>query len=72
MEELKELCRDSRIKKLHTPYNRQHNSLAERKTHTIMEERKKIIHDKYLAMHLWGEASRMVVYVKKNTPHRVL
>ena len=39
----------------------------------IMEATREIIHDQYLPMHLWEEASRKAVYVVQNhTPHNVL
>ena len=31
-----------------------------------------MIHDQYLPMHLWEEASRTTVYVQNHTSHRVL
>ena len=31
-----------------------------------------MLHDQDLPMHLWVEAARIVVYVQKHTPHRVL
>ena len=45
-EELKELCRESGIKReLSTPYNPQWNGIAERKNKTIMEVAKAMLHD---------------------------
>ena len=51
--ELKELCKDSGIKReLSTPYNPQHNGVAERKNITIMEATREMLHDQDLPMHL--------------------
>ena len=57
---------------LSTPYNPQQNGIAEWKNITIMEATRAMLHDQYLPMHLWAEASRTVVYVQNRTPHRVL
>ena len=71
--EFKELCKDSGIKReLSTPYNAQQNGIAERKKRTIMEVARAMLHDQDIPMHLWEEASRIVVYVQNRTPHRVL
>ena len=44
--EFKELCKDSGIKReLSTPYNPQHNGIAERKNRTIMEAAIEMFHD---------------------------
>ena len=62
--ELKELCKDSGIKReLSTPYNPQQNGIVERKNRTIMEAARVMLHDQDLPMHLWTEAARTVVYV---------
>ena len=62
--EFKELCKDSGIRReLSTPYNPQHNGIAERKNRTIMEDARALLHDQDLPMHLWAEAVRTVVYV---------
>ena len=62
--EFKELCKESRIKReLSTPYNPQHNGIAEWKNRTIMESARAMLHDQDLPMHLWAKASRKVVYV---------
>ena len=63
-DEFKELCRESGIKReLTTPYNPQHNGVAERKNRTIMEAARAMLHDQDLPMHLWAEAAKTVVYV---------
>ena len=55
-----------------TPYNPQQNGIEERNNRTIMEAAIEMLHDQDLPMHLWVEASRIVVYVQNRTPHRVL
>ena len=55
-----------------SPYNIQHNGVAERKNRMIMEETKEMLHDQYIPMHLWKEAARTTVYVQNCIPHRVL
>ena len=73
LEYFKELCKESGIKReLSTPYNPQYNGIAKQKNRTIMEAMKVMLHDQDLPMHLWEEATRMVVYVQNRTPHRVL
>ena len=37
-----------------------------------MEVVKAMLHDQYLPMHLWAEATRTVVYVQNSTPHRLI
>ena len=62
-----------RIKReLTTPYNPQHNGVAERKNRMIMEAAREMLHDQYLPMYLWAEASRTTVYVHNHSPHKVL
>ena len=62
--ELKEMCKDSGIKReLSTPYNPQQNGVTERKNRTIMEAVKAMLHDQDLPMHLWVEVAKIVVYV---------
>ena len=62
--EFKELCKESGIKReLSTPYNPQHNGIAEQKNITIMEATRAMLHDQDLPMHLWAEATRTTVYV---------
>ena len=71
--EFKELCKELGIKReLSTPYNPQHNGVAEWKNRTILEAAKSMLHDQDLPMHLWVEAARTAVYVRNRTPHRVL
>ena len=55
-----------------TPYNPQQNGIVKQKNRTIMEATRAMLHDQYLPMHLWAEATRIVVYVQNCTPHRVL
>ena len=55
-----------------TPYNPQQNGIVERKSRTIMEAARAMLHDQDLPMHLWAEAARTTVYVQNHTPHRVL
>ena len=63
--EFKEFCKEVGIKReLSTPYNPQQNGVAERKNQTIMEAVKAMIHDQDLPMHLWAEATGIVVYVQ--------
>ena len=54
------------------PYNPQQNGVEERKNRMIIEAAREMLHDQDLPMHLWEEAARIVVYVQKCTPHRVL
>ena len=71
--EIKQLCKDSGIKReLSTPYNPQQNGVVERKNTTIMDVARAMLHDEDLPMHLWAEASRTVVYVQNCIPHKVL
>jgi hypothetical protein len=69
----KAFCEEVRIKReLTTPYNPQHNSVAERKNRMILEEVKAMIHDQDLPMHLWAKAARPVVYVQNGSRHCIL
>ena len=71
--EFEYFCKDAGIKReLTTPYNPQHNGVAERNNRTIMEVVKTIIHDQYLPMHLWVEATRPIVYVYNRLSHSAL
>jgi hypothetical protein len=66
-------CRDARIKRdLTTPYNPQQHGVAERKNRTIMEAMETMIHDQYLPMHLWAEATRTTIYVQNILSHSAL
>ena len=38
----------------------------------IMEAARAMLHDQYLPMHIWEEATKTTVYVQNRTPHRVL
>ena len=57
-------------RELTTPYNPQQNGVAERKNKTIMEATKAMLHDQYLPMHLWENATRTVVYVQNHNLHK--
>ena len=46
--------------------------VVERKNRTIMEAVRAMLLDQDLPMHLWVEASRIVVHVQNHNPHRVL
>jgi len=71
--EFNDLCKRSGIKReFSTPYNPQHNGVAERKNQTIMEVVKAMIHDQDLSMYLWAEVARTVDYVQNIMPHREL
>ena len=37
-----------------------------------MEEKKSMLHDKDLPMHLWAKATKIVLYVQNHNPHRLL
>jgi hypothetical protein len=72
-DDFKTFCREVGIKReLSTPYNPQQNGVAERKNHMIMEAIKAMIHDQYLPMNLWEEATKTVVYVQNKSPHCAL
>jgi transposase InsO family protein len=51
-------------RELTTPYNPQQNNVVERKSRTIMEVVKTMIHDQDIPMCLWAEAGMEVVYVQ--------
>ena len=71
--EFESFCKEEGFKReLTTPYNPQHNGVAERKNRTIMEAVKTMIHDQDLPMHLWAEATRTTIYVQKRLSHSAL
>jgi hypothetical protein len=71
--EFKYFCREVGIKRdLTTPYNPQHNGVANRRNRSIVEAAKAMIHDQHLPMHLWEEVSNTVVYVQNRSPHKIL
>eukprot|EP00253_Pinus_taeda_P013932 PITA_13932 len=71
--ELIVFCRDVRIKReLIVPYYPKQNGTTERKNRSILEVVKAMLHDQELSMFLWGEATRIVVYVQNKCPHRIL
>jgi hypothetical protein len=64
-----EYCVVEGIKKeLTVPYNPQQNGVAERKNKTIVGAARVMIHDQGLAMFLWAEAYRTVVYIQNMSP----
>ena len=64
LNEFKELCKESGIKReFSTPYNPQHNGIAEWNNKTIMEATRAMIHDQDMPMHISAEVSKTVVYV---------
>jgi hypothetical protein len=66
-------CKDVGIKReLTTPYNPQQNGVAERKNRTIMEVVKTMIHDQYVPMCLWVEATMTPIYVQNRFSHSEL
>jgi hypothetical protein len=50
-------------RELTTPYNPQQNNVVERKNRIILEVVKTMIHDQYIPMCLWVEATMEVIYV---------
>jgi transposase InsO family protein len=71
--EFKDFCRDVGIKReLTTPYNPQHNGVAEGKNRAIMEVVKAMIHNQDLPMHLWSKATKTTVYVHNRISHSAL
>jgi transposase InsO family protein len=66
-------CRDVEIKRdLTTPYNPKKNGVLARKNRMIMEAINIMIHDQYLPMHLWDEATRTTIYVQNRLSHSAL
>jgi len=55
-----------------TPYNPEHNGVAERKNKIIVGAAKAMLYDQNLPKFLWAEACNMIVYIQNRTPHRVL
>ena len=67
---LKPFCKEARIKReLTTPYNPQHNGVAERKNRTMMQVMKTMIHDQDLLMHI---ATITTIYVHDRLSHSAL
>ena len=63
-ESFKTLRKESWINRdMNTPYNLQQNGIIERKSITIMEAIKTMIHDQDLLLHLWAKESKTTVYV---------
>ena len=59
-----DLCRESGIKReLTIPYNPQQNGVVERKSRTICEAAKAMMHDIDLPSSLWAEAPGTTVYL---------
>jgi transposase InsO family protein len=71
--EFKDFCREAGIKReLTTPYNPQQNGVAKRKTRSIVEAAKAMIHDQNLPMYLWEEASKQLYMFQNISPHKIL
>jgi hypothetical protein len=57
------------IKREYTvPHNPQQNGVTERKSRSIVETIKVMIHDQHLPMFLFEEASMIVMYVQNKIP----
>jgi hypothetical protein len=71
--EFSNFCKYVGIKReLTTPYNPQQNGVVERKNITIMEAVKTMIHDQYILIHLWEEATKTTMYVQNRLSHSAL
>jgi len=55
-----------------TPYNPEHNGVAERKNMTIVEAARAMMYDQNMPKFLWAEACNTTVYVQNRTPQRAL
>lgn len=53
-------------------YTSQHNGVVERKSKTIVEMARSMLHEKGLLYKLWGEAVKTTVYLLNRCPTRVL
>ena len=68
-----DLYRDSGIKReLTVPYNPQQNGVAKRKSRTIYEAAKAMMHDLDLPSSIWAEAARTTIYIQSKCPHFIL
>jgi hypothetical protein len=68
-----DFCIEAGIKREYiVPYNPQQNGVAERRSRSIVEATKAMIHDHNLPMILWVEASMTTVYVQNMSPHKIL
>jgi len=71
--ELIAFCKESGIKKeLIVPYNPQQNGVAKRKNRSIEEYMKAMMHDQDVPMFLWGEATKIVVYILNRSHHKIM
>jgi len=66
-------CKEFGIKReLIVPYNPEQNEVVGRKNRFIEESVKAMIHDQDLPKFLWGEATKLTVYIQNRCPHRSL
>ena len=71
--EFHDFCKEAGIKReTTTPYTTEKNGVAERKSCTIVEDVRAMLHDQRLPMFLWTEAANTAVYVKNRCPHQAL
>jgi transposase InsO family protein len=66
-------CLEAWIKREYiVPYNPQQNGVTERKSRTIIEATKVMIHDQSLHMTMWEETNMIAIYVQNMSPHQIL
>ena len=55
-----------------TPYNQEHNGVAERKNWTIVEATGAMLYEQDMPKFLWAEACNTTIYIQNRTPHTAL